>query len=197
MASLRALIAGLTFFVLSSCTQSPTGPEATASKYLESLASRDGDRLMALLDPATRQQIEGLYEQAVNTRELIRQSYPEADRAAAERATGVDLLAGLDSPEALFRSLLEKAGTPSSLGKLQRFGLRAKSSTQDDEATVITTWGGDKVRLVPVEGGWAVTLDNEQEARLQALLAVTRANLHRVTREIETHFSRRFGTPTP
>lgn len=187
------LIALIPLAVFCGCQAPETGPEAVAYDYLHALAARDAIKVYALLTPETRTRLKRLHDQLLETRSLIQRYYPASKRKEAMAATGADVLREADTPEKLFVVLLERAGTRAELHRLQQFGTRPREVARGKNVTIVTTWGGDQVRLVAIGDGWFVALGEQDASRLEKLEAMAERNLARVRQVVTEARTKRFG----
>ena len=164
-----------------------------AVRYLQALVDRDAQTLYGLLEPETRNRITELHLRLKRTRDLIEEHYPEEARREAIGATNVDILDTAASPQALFESFVARAGETATLSRLQKLGLRIKSVESSGSEAIVTTLGGDSVKVTEIEGAWFVVLDLEDTTRLQQLETEAERNLGRVRQEVNALRKHRFG----
>lgn len=180
--------------MLGACSRPDSGAESAAIEYLQAAADRDAGRVWALVTPESHTRLASLHSTLRQTHDLIVRHYPAAVRQEALVAAGVDLLADVADPEALFVHLFTRAGEPAELGTFEKLSTRIRTVEEgDDGRTAVTTWGGDLVTVAQVGDSWRVALSAADDSRLEKLEAMAERNLARVRADVRAVSARRFG----
>jgi hypothetical protein len=190
---MRVTLIAVIVVALSSCTNPTTGPGAAAGRFLDASLSRDAETLHGLLTQETHQQIETLHKTLSQSRELIAANYEGDTARAALKASGAGILDAADTPIRLFSSLITRNGVAQSAEGFEKRSLRIRSVKQEGRTAVVTTWGGDSVRLIVEQDEWRVQLSGEDAARLQSLIANAKTQLLEIRKKVALNNAQRFG----
>jgi hypothetical protein len=98
-----------------------------------------------------------------------------------------------DTPGRLFDSLILRSGTPEQLSTSQEWSLRIRSTVIDGETALVTTWGGNLVRLVLEAKQWQVLLNGDDTARLSSLVAQANGQLLEFKKMATLNNAQRYG----
>ncbi len=136
----------------------PTEPEGGLSVFAAALASGDETAIWGRLSPDTQLVCESALAALEATEQQIERLQP-SDQADARAATGTELVAELESPQALFELLTDPALLPELDDKARhRTGMRAESIVQVAEDTaIVVTRAGQEFEMIRGENGeWLV-----------------------------------------